>query len=65
MTNETERTPPPEIIKHLNEMQINALAAAHQFEGARKMAIVVLQLEGDWIWNGATFTKVDPPKQGA
>jgi hypothetical protein len=66
MTNENEITPPPEMAAKLNEFQINAIAASHQFEGARKMAIAVLKLEGEnWQWTGSAFMKAPAPPQGA
>jgi hypothetical protein len=61
MTNETEKIPSPEMAAKLNEFQINAIAASCQFEGARKMAIATLKLDGEWQWTGAMFKKVPSP----
>ena len=64
MTNETEKIPPPEMAAKLIELQINAIAASHQFEGARKVAIATLKLDGEWQWTGSVFKKMES-SQGA
>jgi len=72
MTNENEITPPPKVAAFLNQYQMAVVAVQNQFEGAHKMALCQLELEGDWQWTGVAFKRVETPqpepglpKQGA